>query len=55
MMAKAFIESKPNFTSAIKTPAKYPKAGRYPTTYGLTHDATLKEYRAKLGSFVGRN
>lgn len=55
MMAKSFIESKPNFSAAIKTPSKYPKAGRYPTTYGLTHDAASKEYRAKLGSFVSRN
>ncbi|MEO7360957.1 MAG: DUF5602 domain-containing protein [Gemmatimonadaceae bacterium] len=55
MMAKSFIESKPNFTSAIKTPDKYPNPGFYPTTYGLTHNATAKEYRAKLGSFVSRN
>ncbi len=55
MLAKSFIESKPNFSSAIKTPAKYPKAGQYPTTYGVTHSATAKEYRVKLGTFVARN
>ena len=55
MMAKSFIESNPNFSATMRTPAKYPKAGRYPTTYGLTHDATAKEYRAKLGAFVARN
>ena len=29
MMAKAFAESKPNFSAAMRTPARYPKAGRY--------------------------
>jgi len=55
MLAKSFIESKPNYTATIRTPAKYAKAGRYPTTYGVTHNATAKEYRAKLGTFVTRN
>ena len=55
MMAKSFIESKPNFSATMKTPARYPKAGRYPTTYGLTHNAAAKEYRAKIGGFVARN
>ncbi|MBC8089865.1 MAG: DUF5602 domain-containing protein [Phycisphaerae bacterium] len=55
MLAKSFIESKPNYSATIRTPAAYPKAGRYPTTYGVTHTAAAKEYRVKLGTFVARN
>ncbi len=55
MLAKSFIESKPNYTATMRTPAKYPKAGRYPTTYGITHTSATKEYRVKLGTFVARN
>ena len=55
MLAKSFLDSKPNFSSAIVTPAAYPKPGRYPTNYSVTYDASSKEYRAKLGSFVNRN
>ncbi|MEP6780655.1 MAG: DUF5602 domain-containing protein [Gemmatimonadaceae bacterium] len=55
MLAKSFIESNPNFSAAMKTPAKYPRAGRYPTSYTVTHDATTKTYRARLTSFVARD
>ncbi len=55
MMAKSFIESNPNFSAPIVTPTAYPKSGRYPTIYSVTYDASAREYRVKLASFVSRN
>ncbi|MBK8247638.1 MAG: DUF5602 domain-containing protein [Gemmatimonadetes bacterium] len=48
MMSKAFLESKPNETKALKIPAKYPAPGRYPTSYSVAFDPTTKEYRVSL-------
>lgn len=55
MMAKSFVESNPDFSASMMTPAAYPKAGRYPTGYSVAYDASAKEYRVKLASFVNRN
>ena len=55
MLAKSFIESKPDFSATMAVPAKYPKVGRYPTNYSVTYNASTKQYRAKLGAFVSRN
>ena len=55
MMTKAFLESKPNETKAIRPPARYPAPGQYPTNYRIAHDATAKEYRIELLDFVARN
>lgn len=48
MMTKAFLETKPNETKALKVPAKYPAPGRYPTSYRVAFDATAREYRVTL-------
>lgn len=55
MMTKAFLETQVTTTKAIPVPGKYPAAGRYPTSYTVSHDATAKEYRVKLTGFVARN
>ncbi len=55
MMTKAFIESNPNETKAIRVPARYPAAGRYATAYSVTHDVAAKEYRVTLKQFVAGN
>ncbi|MCC6772107.1 MAG: DUF5602 domain-containing protein [Gemmatimonadaceae bacterium] len=55
MTSKAFLESKPDETIALKVPAKYPQPGRYPTNYRVAYDATTKEYRVTLQSFQTRS
>lgn len=54
MVAKAFLETRPTFTSAIKLPSQYATPGNYPTTYTVAYDAATKEYRVALGGFVRR-
>ncbi len=49
MLTKALLETKPATTvTAIKLPAKYAKAGSYPTSYTIGYDAAAKEYRIGL-------
>lgn len=55
MMTKAFLESKPDETKALKVPAQYPAPGRYPTSYRVAYDATPKEYRVTLLGLVSRS
>jgi uncharacterized protein len=55
MMTAAFLATQANQTKAIPVPATYPSAGRYPTSYTVSHDATAKEYRIRLDGFVTRN
>jgi hypothetical protein len=54
MMTRAFLESKPDQTKPLRVPAKYPKAGRYPTTYRVAFDIAAKEYRVEMLDFVSR-
>lgn len=37
MITKAFLDTKPNTTDAIKQPSAYPKSGYYPTTYSVNY------------------
>ncbi len=55
MMTKAFVETRIETTKAIPVPAKYPAAGRYPTSYTVSHDATANQYRVKMTGFIARN
>lgn len=48
MITKAFFETKPNYSDAIKLPAKYQKKAYYPTRYSIKYDATAKEYTVAL-------
>ncbi|MGI8499306.1 MAG: DUF5602 domain-containing protein [Gemmatimonadaceae bacterium] len=54
MVAKAFLETRPTFTSAIKLPSQYATPGNYPTSYTVAYDAATMEYRVALGGFVRR-
>lgn len=48
MITKAYLETKPNVTEAIKLPAKFSRAGFYPTKYSVRFDAEKKEYTVTL-------
>ncbi|GAX38430.1 hypothetical protein [Nodularia sp. NIES-3585] len=52
---KAFVESQATVQTPLKTPVFYPKDGYYPTTYGVSYDATTEEYRIGLGTLVFRS
>jgi hypothetical protein len=52
MITRDYILSKAGFTRTLKVPAKYPKAGYYPTTLDLKFDAATNEYIMTLGTMV---
>ena len=54
MMTKAFLDSKPDETKPLRVPSKYPKAGRYPSSYRVVFDDAAKEYRVEMLAFVSR-
>ncbi len=54
MMTRAFLLAKPDTTIKIITPAKYPRAGAYPTVYAYSYDAATRERRIELRDFVQR-
>jgi len=55
MMTRALLLSRPDTTMSIATPARYPKPGAYPTSYGYKYDASARERRIELRGFVQRN
>lgn len=48
MVSKAFLETKPNATWPVKTPAAYPKRGYYPKSYSIKYDEARREYTISL-------
>jgi hypothetical protein len=57
MITKAYIESVKSLpgntvVSAVKVPAKYQRAGYYPTRYTISWDAGSQEYRIALDGLV---
>ena len=48
MITKAYLETKPNVTEAIKLPARFVGSNDYPTRYTVTYDAGTKEYTVAL-------
>ena len=48
MITSAFLASQPNFTADMKVPAKYPKAGYYPTKYSIIYDSSKQEIKITL-------
>lgn len=52
MITKAYIESKPNATQAVKLPQAFPKSGYYPTNYTVGYNASTKEYRISFGALT---
>lgn len=55
MMTHAFLESRQGETKSLAIPAKYPAAGRYPTSYSVTFDAAAGGHRVTLDGFTERN
>lgn len=52
MITKAFLETKPSFSAAIRQPRLYLKRGLfYPTTYSVTYDSKNREYQVSLNDF----
>jgi hypothetical protein len=49
MVTQAFLETKPDATIPVKTPAKYSEPGYYPTSYTVRFDATADRYLIQLG------
>lgn len=54
MATIAYLETKPNFSSAVKLPEKYPISAYYPTRYSVRYDATNKEYTVSLDGMTHR-
>jgi len=48
MAALSFLQSKPDVTLPVKTPARYSVPGYYPTKYRVGYDAERDEYRIGL-------
>jgi hypothetical protein len=54
MIAKAFLESKPDVTVQITAAKCYEPAGYHPTTYRIRYDDESHTYRVSLGGFAYR-
>jgi hypothetical protein len=54
MIAKAYLETKPNVEFPIAQSRCYDPAGLYPTRYGIDYDAQTQEYRIYLSGFEER-
>jgi hypothetical protein len=54
MIAKAFLESKPDVTVPIAEAKCYQPAGHHPTTYTIRYDNKSRTYRVSLGGFTYR-
>jgi hypothetical protein len=54
MITKAFLESKPDYATAVAQPERFTIPGLYPTRYSIKYEASSKEYRIAINSFVQR-
>jgi len=54
MVTKAFLESRPSFTTELKQPESVQRAGLYPKRYSIRHDAAAKVYRITLDELTPR-
>jgi hypothetical protein len=54
MITKAYLETHPNTSQAIPQPAKWPKAGRFPTEYKVSYNASEREFRIALDGLTKR-
>jgi hypothetical protein len=50
----AFLQTKADFSSAIKLPAAFPEPGLYPVRYSVRFDATAGEYIVTLEGLTAR-
>jgi hypothetical protein len=51
-LAVSWLQQKQTFVWNITKPAKYPKAGYYPSTYTVSFDPSTKMYNAEFRDFV---
>ena len=49
MVTRAFLQTKPDFTSPVPAPAAYSLPGHYPSRYSVRYDAAKKAYFLELG------
>lgn len=49
MVTQAFLQSRPDVTMPVKTPAKYSEPGFYPASYTVRFDAAADRYMIQLG------
>jgi hypothetical protein len=54
MITKAYFETNPNFTEALKLPDAYAESGYYPTEYSIKYDPDSKEYMVSLNNLTYR-
>jgi hypothetical protein len=52
MIAKTFLDSKPNISPVIKQPVLFRKNGVYPTEYSIAHDPGTNTYTISINNFV---
>jgi Domain of unknown function (DUF5602) len=55
MVAKSFLDTKPDYVRDLPQPAKWAVAGYYPTRYRVGYDAQSKVYRIVLDGLVRRD
>jgi len=48
MVTRAFLQSHPDFSAPVKTPAHYSLPGYYPTKYSVSYDAAGERYLVQL-------
>jgi hypothetical protein len=54
MITRAYLETKPDFSTEIQVPASYLKGAYYPTRYSIRHDAVRREYTIALEGMTWR-
>lgn len=55
MLTKAWLETKPNVSVAIKQPTQFKRSGWYPTKYNVSYNDLSELYTISLSDFVYRN
>ncbi len=55
MITKAFLESRPNFSAAVKLPQAFQRAGRYPHRDGIRYDAAARVYRISMDELTAHS
>jgi hypothetical protein len=55
MIARSFLESKPDVTVPLQLPARYQRPGLYPASYSVKWDSAAREYRITLNGLTSRN
>jgi len=54
MITKAFLESRQNFTTALKQPQAFQRAGLYPQRYSIRYDRDDRVYRISIDQLTSR-